>query len=341
MILLEILHLAAVAYAAFSSFTSAINHHLSNAARAYLSAFFAHVSLILLFGYFHIRYDEKLPLVLEVFCSFNTAITAPFFLATFRAFRNQTIHDNLWFWLHSVIATALLTAHLYDLFWLNEKYSELILNLMQINVMAVGVRIGLSVLLPMNKERRSGPHYYVLILAITFFLACVIALFLERNLVVISALGSLFVLLATFYFKRNDPIRFFGLEQILGPKKYRSSAISEDMVQTFGKQIEKILSDENVLKDLELSLDTIAAKLDLSLARTSQIISRYFGESLSKLIAKQRIALAKAMLSKPDLAETSILRIAYECGFGSKSAFNRAFRSEMGETPTEFRKNLS
>ena len=51
-----------------------------------------------------------------------------------------------------------------------------------------------------------------------------------------------------------------------------------------------------------------------------------------------RIAEAKAALAAPSQAEVPITTIALDAGFGSLGPFNRAFRSETGMTPRDFRR---
>ncbi|WP_343203072.1 helix-turn-helix domain-containing protein [Stenotrophomonas maltophilia] len=69
----------------------------------------------------------------------------------------------------------------------------------------------------------------------------------------------------------------------------------------------------------------------------SAVINRRFGENFWDYINRQRIEAAAAHLA--DGADTrTILDIAYACGFTSKSTFNAAFKRQLGETPSVFRK---
>ena len=59
--------------------------------------------------------------------------------------------------------------------------------------------------------------------------------------------------------------------------------------------------------------------------------------NFSSFINGYRIARAKELLSDPNLAERTVLSIAYDVGFASLGPFNRSFREATGKTPTEYR----
>lgn len=72
----------------------------------------------------------------------------------------------------------------------------------------------------------------------------------------------------------------------------------------------------------------------------STVINRRFGGTFWDYINRLRVEAARACLA--DAGDTrSILDIAYACGFTSKSTFNAAFKRQLGETPSAFRKAQS
>ncbi|MFO1526861.1 MAG: helix-turn-helix domain-containing protein [Turneriella sp.] len=103
------------------------------------------------------------------------------------------------------------------------------------------------------------------------------------------------------------------------------------------QQLERLLLDERLYTDEGLRVADLAERLGLRPDQLSQLINDNFGMNFNRYINRLRISEAKRRLVEtPDLG---ILRIAYECGFATKSAFNAAFRLETGVTPTEFTKN--
>jgi AraC-like DNA-binding protein len=69
----------------------------------------------------------------------------------------------------------------------------------------------------------------------------------------------------------------------------------------------------------------------------STVINRRFGGTFWDYINRLRVEAARSCLA--DAGDTrSILDIAYACGFTSKSTFNAAFKRQLGETPSAYRK---
>ena len=59
--------------------------------------------------------------------------------------------------------------------------------------------------------------------------------------------------------------------------------------------------------------------------------------TFSDFVLDRRLALARRRLRDPARAGLTISAIAYECGFGDLSYFNRSFRRAYGATPSDVR----
>lgn len=89
-----------------------------------------------------------------------------------------------------------------------------------------------------------------------------------------------------------------------------------------------------------LTLSQMAQVLDTQEHRLRSAINQGMGyRNFSSFINGYRIARAKELLSDPNLAERTVLSVAYDVGFASLGPFNRAFREATGQTPTEYRQN--
>jgi AraC-like DNA-binding protein len=86
-----------------------------------------------------------------------------------------------------------------------------------------------------------------------------------------------------------------------------------------------------------LSIGQVAKRSGYPEYLVSAVINRRSGGTFWDYINRLRVEAARACLA--DVADTrSILDIAYACGFTSKSTFNAAFKRQLGETPSGYRK---
>ncbi len=128
-----------------------------------------------------------------------------------------------------------------------------------------------------------------------------------------------------------------------------------DQSNTINIEKKKVISDKEMIKhkaelirlmeteqpylDEELSLLKLAHKLQISPHQLSYLINEGFGENFFFFINKYRVEKVKELLLREDKKHLSVLGIAYESGFNSKTSFNTTFRKISGITPSEFRKS--
>ncbi len=93
--------------------------------------------------------------------------------------------------------------------------------------------------------------------------------------------------------------------------------------------------------DPELTLSGLAKDINISRSQLSLLINEGTGDNFYNFVNKYRVEQVKQFMTDPALKNYSMLGIALEAGFKSKSTFNLIFKRFTGLTPTEFRKNLS
>lgn len=116
-----------------------------------------------------------------------------------------------------------------------------------------------------------------------------------------------------------------------------AGATSED-AQTFAEaysQIQGYLDREEAWREPRLSVTDLARRLKLNPRVVSRAINLQGKTSFSGLINGYRITALDALLADPANHRRTIMELAYEAGFNSKSSFNRIYRDVTGRTPTE------
>ncbi len=102
----------------------------------------------------------------------------------------------------------------------------------------------------------------------------------------------------------------------------------------------KLLQEMNVQKpylDPELNLPHLARLMGLTVHEMSELINMGFGENFAQFVNRYRVEEGKRLLLSDDHAHLSMVGIAFETGFNSKTAFNTTFKKMTGVSPTEFR----
>lgn len=123
------------------------------------------------------------------------------------------------------------------------------------------------------------------------------------------------------------------------PRKYERSTLTPERAEEALQKLLLTMTQQKPYTDGELTLPKLAEQIALSPQHLSQLLNERCGQSFSDFVNSYRIAEAKRLLTDPAKKHYSILAIAEEVGFNSKSTFNAAFKKHAGMTPSDFRIN--
>ncbi len=124
-------------------------------------------------------------------------------------------------------------------------------------------------------------------------------------------------------------------------RKYEWSTLSEEKADNCMDKLMFIMHDEKPYLDSGLTLQKLAEVVDISPQHLSQVINERMNQNFFDFINGFRIKEAKRLLVDPKGELLTILAVAEEVGFNSKSSFNTAFKKITGMTPTEYKKSVS
>lgn len=145
-------------------------------------------------------------------------------------------------------------------------------------------------------------------------------------------------------FKVAQPISLFNttpelpIEEVkaghLSEKK--SEEISEDHLQRLKLQIESYMSQQKPYTNPKLTLNELAGMLKLPPYLLSKVINEGYDVNFFDFINGYRIEEFKRRMEDPHFQHYTLLSIAFEVGFNSKTAFNRSFKKITNQSPSEF-----
>ncbi|MGN6397730.1 MAG: ABC transporter permease [Mucilaginibacter sp.] len=105
--------------------------------------------------------------------------------------------------------------------------------------------------------------------------------------------------------------------------------------------LKRTIEAGNYYQDSDLSLGSLAAKLDLTPHELSRIINSALKKSFSDFINEYRVQHVIYMMQDPAYDHITLLGIAYAAGFNSKATFNRSFREVTGATPLAYKRQMA
>lgn len=98
---------------------------------------------------------------------------------------------------------------------------------------------------------------------------------------------------------------------------------------------------DGVWQNPELVLSDIASEINIHSNRLSYAINRCYKVSFRCYLNSRRLEYFISRLKNGAHKKQSLLDLAFESGFPSKSTFNRFFREKMGMSPSEYVKKFN
>ncbi len=129
--------------------------------------------------------------------------------------------------------------------------------------------------------------------------------------------------------------------------KYMEEKESEEKSQildmdSWKEKIEQLMLNDKMYENPELSILDISQRLETHSKKISQIINKGFNINFNDFVNHYRVNAVIKKMEEGEHSVQTLLSLAFECGFNSKSTFNRAFKRNTSLSPnTYIQKKLS
>lgn len=120
------------------------------------------------------------------------------------------------------------------------------------------------------------------------------------------------------------------------PKK---ALLDESAAKSLSKRLLELIENQEPHLQANMSLKILADLMDVHPNQLSWLLNNYFGKSFNDFINHYRIEAFKRLVLDPQNAHITLIGMAYESGFNSKTVFNTYFKKEMGLTPKAWMKS--
>ncbi|CAM3573948.1 helix-turn-helix domain-containing protein [Elizabethkingia occulta] len=172
---------------------------------------------------------------------------------------------------------------------------------------------------------------------------------MHQNL--IMDLLFLFIVYSTFYHvlrqKEIYPVSKVQLEELLSieteseEKTEKKKLIPDEDFEDLKEKLLTLIESQKPYLEGDLNLLKLSELIGISTHQLSYLLNNGFNENFFQFVNKYRVQHAKELLISDSYNKLSVLGIAFDSGFNSKTAFNTFFKKTVGVTPSEFRKNQS
>jgi len=116
----------------------------------------------------------------------------------------------------------------------------------------------------------------------------------------------------------------------------RQPILSDERMRRTAAKLISALNTDRLYADSELSLRALSDMTGVTKNHISETLSQNLGVNFFDFVNSYRADEAKRLLAETEL---TILEVALEVGFNSRSTFNTAFKKHVGSPPSTYREN--
>ncbi|GAA0879323.1 hypothetical protein GCM10009119_22910 [Algoriphagus jejuensis] len=131
-----------------------------------------------------------------------------------------------------------------------------------------------------------------------------------------------------------EPVSLTGEEP--EKPKYEKSTLTASQIEGIHRELSLVMEEEKLFTDPELSLAQLGEHLNVHPNTLSQVINTVEQRNFFDYINRLRVEEFKRLVLDKKNESATLLALAFDCGFNSKTSFNRNFKKATGLSPSEF-----
>ncbi len=124
-------------------------------------------------------------------------------------------------------------------------------------------------------------------------------------------------------------------------RKYKKSLFTEEELLRYKKRLNDLMEDDQLYLNPELTLRSLADYMHLPPNHMSQLLNEGLNQNFSDHVNTYRLENFKLKLATDTAHQLTLLAMAYDSGFNSKTVFNTFFKKKMGITPKAYWNQLN
>ncbi|SMD34665.1 transcriptional regulator, AraC family [Reichenbachiella faecimaris] len=134
---------------------------------------------------------------------------------------------------------------------------------------------------------------------------------------------------------------FGKIPRIDKAKRVKKVIMSDHQTEIYAEKLNHLLAVQMPYLDSSLSLRALSEQIGIHPNQLSWLINERFQKNFNEFINQYRVEAFKRKAKDPKNAHLTLIGLAYESGFNSKTVFNTFFKKETGITPKEYLNKIS
>lgn len=183
--------------------------------------------------------------------------------------------------------------------------------------------------------------YYFLAIVITFFNKLFEIDFRMSNILIPVYTFFIYVISFRGYVQPKLLAQKEETEDNKPTESYQKSGLKKSDAEKYAKMITKLMQEEKLWLNPEVNLKEISRHIGIPQHYITQVLNKQLNKNLYTFVNEFRANEVIRLFNVDKYNNWSIIAIAFEAGFNSKSSFNIFFKKFTGKTPSEYRKELS
>ena len=123
-------------------------------------------------------------------------------------------------------------------------------------------------------------------------------------------------------------------------RKHKKPLFDEDLLKKYRHQLKALMAAEKPYLDPSLTIRSLAEIMGIPSNHLSQLLSEGFDKNFSEFVNTYRLEAFKSKAADPSQQHLTLIALAYDSGFNSKTVFNTFFKKMMGVTPKAYWKEV-
>ena len=125
-----------------------------------------------------------------------------------------------------------------------------------------------------------------------------------------------------------------------GTAKYARSGLRDDQAEEYLTTLLSYMDEEKPYINGDLTIADLSKRTGIPRHYITEVLNEKHGRNFFSFVNEYRVREVISRLRDPRYRHYTILAIAFDSGFNSKSTFNTFFKAYTGKTPSDFRQEL-